>query len=754
MFPVQVLDVSEDSVDALWMFSLLSENLNRNLEGFPHVMEWLSQTICGMGDDGIALIPDTSSQRTELGIYASLMYARASAVIGPAKTAKAMFKRAKELCRSLPKERQSFFFGMFPELVNPASFNTKAPGSILMAAFGPLCRQIEAYIESRYRALSGDDVPALDILAPLAAPTGPLPDVDIDRAAAPFIAPPEVAASPVASPTAAPVERPVPAAPSAQVLADRPAPRPKVQYEQGAQPLRFNHTEHLLLASEWELEDVEDAYALAVTAALEWLGRRLGTSLPTHWRDGAYEIERAGVTVQIESAPALFAFRLEHPDTAHPTRWWRVEATVLAGRDAHACMVGLRTRVRDLVDLPPPRVTVPGLVRAWCTAPGLKVAGAKAGSTVHVSQRQHLEQFGALARSPDREAPLWVLPIDAPRLPPSVTGLGRQVRIHEGALDDYGAAYGPFAPSTLHLYPPGDQRPQVIAIEGPDWAQGLCERSAAVRLKANSPTFRDVRDAIREARPASASAGTEPMQLGEESVPAPAVPAAPMSVADLQVPRAAEQRVFEELLEVAEGERDGYLTQLNVANHLLETAESDRAALRAQVELLQRALEQRRPGAVPATAAPVPETLDGLGDWSTSLSPRVLIADKALRAAAKVQHSEVPKICAALQALHDLYWPMKFESGPAANDASAAWRAFLQANRLTFSGVGSATSNSRYADEYKATVDGRTYMATMHVAGSSAHDPLRCLRIYTVCDEAARRIVVTHLPTHLTNSLT
>ena len=165
----------------------------------------------------------------------------------------------------------------------------------------------------------------------------------------------------------------------------------------------------------------------------------------------------------------------------------------------------------------------------------------------------------------------------------------------------------------------------------------------------------------------------------------------------------------------------------------------------AALELLGKA--QRDSPAIPAD-------LSELSSWTDSIAPQVVIADKALRVAAKTEHNEVPKIIASLQALRDLYWNAKFGEDDNREEANDQWRRFLMQNRMTFSPVGKAAETGRYEDEYKAVVDGVTYTAKMHISGNSTHDPLRCLRIYVVEDRINERIVVTHLPTHLTNSLT
>lgn len=106
-----------------------------------------------------------------------------------------------------------------------------------------------------------------------------------------------------------------------------------------------------------------------------------------------------------------------------------------------------------------------------------------------------------------------------------------------------------------------------------------------------------------------------------------------------------------------------------------------------------------------------------------------------------------------LEQLSESYWRSRWADDEASRrQARDEWEEFLKENRLRLSGVGVIAA--RHLGEYRGIVGGSTYTMDMHVAGSNAHDPLRCLRIYCYVDELNRRVVVGHLPTHLTNALT
>jgi len=671
-------ELSEDRVDAGWFWEVVRDSVLYGVQP-DSAIAWLAYSLDGPGGT-----PDESPARVFIAALACLAQARYTAAITPLQSRR-LLKRARELRKHVDKADLGKLYGIAPEL---------------RAVDTPM-RTTPAAAEEAHHALQAA-----------------LHAYDQQQA------------------------QPKPAAASLPAVTPPSPPKPaKVEFAKPAQPLRFNVSERQCLAMDWQLVHGSDSHERAVTAAMAWLEAQLGTTLPANWRDGSHEIERAGVVLSIEASDRLFAFRLEHPDTEIPTRWWRLEGTVQAGHEGRHGLACVRHQSRDLVELPAPSPAVPGIVTAWAKSPGLMVAGAPTGRVLRVASGADLNRLQNILSRSAREAAVWAVAGDAAALPESLAGLGRVVRVESAALDAYAAQLAALEPDTLHLYAPGRQRPEVISIAGEDWIDALRLRSIDAHVPTKAPTFREMREAIRQSRLLAITLA--------EQLQGPSEPHA--SHASITDSAAAEQRApsdLEQLLEVAEGERDQAIAEL-------ESAESEIARLRAHVEALTVAVQSRgiAIGSLDPSVEPVPETLEGLPDWSESIAPRVVFTDKALRTAAKTPHNEVPKIYAALQALHDLYWPMKF--GLAADRAAthAKWREFLAQNRMTFSGVGTAPQNLRYEDEYRGVLDGVTYTATMHVAGSSAHDPLRCLRIYVDVDEANQRIVVLHLPTHLTNSL-
>lgn len=727
---VSGLELGESGLDEGWFWDVVTQTVLKHPTSVAAV--WFADTM--RGPDGTEVdLPE----RRRVAALGSLLGLRFAVGQGARGVTKRMIRQAKEQARSLGKEEFSRLAALAPELVAPA-----VQGSFRLSRLETLAIPMQDAMRQLLKVL-----PPPEVQAP-AAPTATLVSdiastLDVLSVAQ----------------TAIPVARPE-----------------KIQFVRTAQPLRFNVTDHPLLAMEWQLVEEPGAHATAVATALDWLEGRLGTSLPSTWREGAHEIERAGVTVQVESARNLFAFRMDHPDTDHPTRWWRVEATVLSGHHDVGGMVGVRMMVRDFVDLPPPHPSVPALVRAWAGAPGLLLAGARGGRVTFVGSADEFERVIRIVGRDDRETPVLVTAAGGVRLPLQgpLAGLAR-VLVVSPQVEGYAAIYGPLTANTVHIFGPRTKRPEAFTATGDRWLEQLRLRVMELRQNPETPSFRDVRDTIHVHRlsrlntaletaeslradiarvPSQESAGvvettaaehqsesethSQPVAVEIEADQEPV-----MSVADIRQLVRREISDYEELLELAELERNDAL----VAR---DQFQAEAMALRHYVDHLETRLST---GVARVEADP--HTLEQLRDWASSVAPRIVFAEKALRNAADCEHYEVPKIYAALRALRDLYWPMRFSTDDETRErAHREWEQFLKLQRLRWTRVGMAAQTGRYQDEYRATLDGITYVSSMHVAGNSATDPLRCLRIYVDVDQDRERIVVVHLPTHLTNTLT
>ncbi len=500
--------------------------------------------------------------------------------------------------------------------------------------------------------------------------------------------------------------------------------------------LRANVTAHELLSLEWPLTQGASAYRRAVASALEWLGSRLGTELPTHWATGIHEIELGGVRLEVAAAQRLFAMRLEHPDAKEPARTWRLEGTVVGLEAGEGGMVGLRLSTQDRVKLPAPPRSVPGLLDAWRAEPGLCVSD-------QVPENRPIDTSLALFRlrddiaDPDRNYTIWVFPTGHANAMRRLPALAQKCALTSHMIADYNQGLHVLHEGSWHSYPPRQAVPVAYTLEAAA-RQVNALIAAASKAASNSPRFRDVLEFIREATaPAPLQPPSEKPLASDapEQSPGPAqMPARSSAVTDLQ-----------RQLDNAIGEADA------VRGELAE-AQAEAKRLRAKLRALEAQIAGGRDRGAPETDGPPahPSSLTEITEWAPTLAPRVMFAEKALRAASRIDHLDSALIYRAVQALHDHYWPMRWGDEEGAKER---WEGFLQESRLRLTPIGAAPTNHRYADAYQALVDGKQVTVDLHIQGNSSRDVRRCVRIYFHADEERRIICVGALPSHLDSTL-
>lgn len=187
---------------------------------------------------------------------------------------------------------------------------------------------------------------------------------------------------------------------------------------------------------------------------------------------------------------------------------------------------------------------------------------------------------------------------------------------------------------------------------------------------------------------------------------------------------------------------------------LLEsTEEIDR--LRVEVRRLREesALLRIKPEdeVVPSSARTYPDHLNNLDDWARdNLSGRLVVLPKAAKAARKSSFADHALVYRTLQALVDLYWPMRFEKDMA---KKALWSQFLAENGLSNGPIGMALKNHQTSDAYHVHWQRSRVPLDRHIQGSDSRNETLCFRLYYHVDVDEKLIVVGHVPTHLPNTL-
>lgn len=145
-----------------------------------------------------------------------------------------------------------------------------------------------------------------------------------------------------------------------------------------------------------------------------------------------------------------------------------------------------------------------------------------------------------------------------------------------------------------------------------------------------------------------------------------------------------------------------------------------------------------------------PTSFDDLGEWAArNLSGRLIVTPKAERAAQRSTFEDIPHVYDCLYFLGTRYRDMK--RGLVARDA---FEDEIAALGIRITPTGRAVETAKFEGEYGVIWEGRRYKLNMHLAGSGSHDPRFGLRVYFAWDDEQQLVVVGHLPSHLTNSLT
>jgi hypothetical protein len=159
------------------------------------------------------------------------------------------------------------------------------------------------------------------------------------------------------------------------------------------------------------------------------------------------------------------------------------------------------------------------------------------------------------------------------------------------------------------------------------------------------------------------------------------------------------------------------------------------------------------PADSPSTSREYPTSYDALSSWvETHYEGRIVLTKKAAKAAMSVRSE--PHIVAKVYEALDLLANEYIESKQGDPEARSRYLDRLANTQLQISHVGEAVNNHRYASEYSATVGNRRYLCDMHVRefGGTDFHPERQLRVYFAWDESNGRVVIGHLPSHLTST--
>jgi len=523
-------------------------------------------------------------------------------------------------------------------------------------------------------------------------------------------------------------------------------------------PNRF----HRLLQVIGRLDPHADADPLesARKTVADWLRNKKGGWVITDEQASGlppveFETEDSTRALFIESAPGLWAVRLNDPCSQVLGRQWRVELVLVDMKDGLGPAFGCTLSVL----LPPGTdgyVRAPGkpaVIGQLAEMHGLSDGGFRLDGTIwDVDRPGEVDSLVAFIESPTRKVPIVVVstprhgPVFVPtdRIAFDLAGLALVVNLSaDGAqelTDRYGRALGVFG-NAVRMYRVGfdadvDTRQRHPLYTAVQWSQSvhvlrqnlkLDAMEDSVRTRDESrdlPSFSFIRRIAADQRIKALAAKSEGDTSGLEA-----------EIARLQREADAWERMA--------------LDEAKAAQEAVEAQRQTKARLH-QFSVRIEALEARLAELGGGYREPNPLSLDDIGEWAArNLSGRLIITPKAERSAQHSAHENVSHVYDCVYLLGTTYRDMK--RGLRNREELNQKLAELS---VRISQTGKAVETSRFEGEYSVIWEGRHYKLYMHLAGSDSFDPRYVLRIYFAWDEEQELVIVGHLPGHLTNSLT
>jgi hypothetical protein len=551
----------------------------------------------------------------------------------------------------------------------------------------------------------------------------------------------------------------VPPAVVAEPPSGRPAGRSEAKRKRAAQQVaeqdgRPEVRPIVQVRCELEGEDPAAAIVIAREEVLGWLAEKGVRNLPEHARDGApFEIDATeGVPVVVEAFDNVWGVRFDTPDKDVLGRLWRSEIIVgtLEGR---ACVAVGVTAISPNAGVPM-KSEVPRLVKRLLERPGLRDGGARLLSTARrVETDAEVDDLVALLEHHERSTPVHVVSeaqvdeglLDAQLLARGLEGIGHVVSLSEpatrllaarvgGGLDVHGRA--------MRTYQPGFASRSAVVTGHPVTTEAwVAQRFGGVHdfladlkqktlegstrgsdLERHLPTFARVRHWANERRLEEA----RKENLGAKDLVALYAESTKSLTAELK-----ENEAKMEALQ---------LRQLEVEEELDEALNESRQ-LRGRISFLEKALKARS-GPEPME---YPRSYDEVSDWvARHLSDSVVLLSRAERSLKKAVFDNLRFMCDCVSLLAGPYREMRRGTMErAAFDAACAALGVM----LTKSGD---SSTQVYAREYEVAYEKTRRTLDLHLKRGASRDPTKCLRIYFFYDEATERVVIGHLPSHLT----
>lgn len=513
------------------------------------------------------------------------------------------------------------------------------------------------------------------------------------------------------------------------------------------------------------------AFEKAKKLILDWLANKGFRSLDAA---GNHHVEHADGEVTIETDDqGIWAMRFDDRRSMEDGAIWRVEVTLL-GKGAAAISVRM-AQVRSSEEAPPPVASgAPGVVSKIAQQIGLQDAGvALVDAAQQLKGSKDAPWFLQLLLNPHRSQPVIVISgnVDqsADRLAKRLVGVAHVVRIDNTLSDslirNFGrdrSVYG----NAVRLYRPGftaDSDPYqhpIWALKGqvlPKWlTDDLFEQACAISLEVGdleerAPSFQAIRNLLAEGRQAASEHRLAELRRQAESL---------ASSAEEKISRL--QAINQELDAALTGQKaqNRYLLeQVTQADSELQATRRERNAALEEIRQIRYQINSQWVDEAISASGPdeesyYPDNWDELELWVEEYGQgKLFLHALAIKAAKESPFNDIPFAYKAMEYLVRYFIPMK-NRDPDDDQPFLDEKRALEELGIEREPVGTALNDHRYKHEYKRQYDGRTIWLDDHLKWGKGFDPATLFRLYFHYDEPTEKVVIGHLPTHLTNRIT
>jgi hypothetical protein len=211
--------------------------------------------------------------------------------------------------------------------------------------------------------------------------------------------------------------------------------------------------------------------------------------------------------------------------------------------------------------------------------------------------------------------------------------------------------------------------------------------------------------------------------------------------------------LLEEELKAAKQEAEASLELAANADAERQEAVSDLRQIQASYSALQARLDALLAAGTTTTATCHPETLEEIESWArVNLSGQLELHPRAIKSARGADFEDAKLVYDTLLMMRDVYVPMRREGRIEFKNTFDQRMAELGLeNSKCFSQENKARN---FGGEYYIQYQGRKRELDWHLKGSNSRDGRLGFRMYYFWDDQTSRVVVGHLPGHLTNDRT